>query len=72
MFTANSIYLICVPWPEHGVHRIGEALCALVAVRIVCGVHTAEAKAVEAGPVFYGRCVGCHHAHLQIRLHGVV
>jgi len=56
-----------MPWPEHVVHRIGEALCAHAAVRIVCGVHTAEAKAVEAGPVFYARCVCCHHAHLRIK-----
>jgi hypothetical protein len=54
-------------WPEHIVHRIGEALCALVAVRVICGVHTAKAKAVEAGPVFYGRCVCCHPAHLRIK-----
>jgi hypothetical protein len=33
-----------MPWPEHIVHRIGEALCALVTIRIVCGVHTAEAQ----------------------------
>gem|GEM_PF-2602495 len=56
-----------MPWPEHVVHRIGEALCALVAVRVVCGVHAAEAKAVQAGPVFHGRCVCCHHAHLRIK-----
>jgi hypothetical protein len=59
--------LIYMPRPEHAVHRVGEALFALVTVRIVCGVHTAEAKAVETGPVFYGRCVCCHHAHLQIK-----
>jgi len=54
-------------WPENAVHRVSEALCALVAVRVVCSVHAAEAKAVEAGPVFYGRCVCCHHAHLRIK-----
>ncbi len=59
--------LIYVPRPEHAVHRVSEALFALVAVRVVSGVYTAEAKAVEAGPVFYGRCVCCHHAHLRIK-----
>jgi|BarGraNGADG00211_3_1021988.scaffolds.fasta_scaffold00971_4 hypothetical protein len=54
-------------WPEHVVNGIGEALGALITIRIVCGVHTAKAKAVEAGPVFYGRSVCCHHAHLRIK-----
>jgi hypothetical protein len=51
--------------PKHAVHRGGDALGALVAVRVVGRVHTAETKAVETGPVFQSRCVGCHHAHLQ-------
>jgi len=60
----STFRLIYVPRPKHAVNRVGEALFARVAVWIVCGVHTAEAKAVEAGPVFCRRCVCCHHAHL--------
>jgi hypothetical protein len=61
-----------VPRPEHVVHRIGEALGALITIRIVCGVHTAEAKAVEAGPVFYGVVFVAITLISESRLYGVV
>jgi len=64
--------LTYVPRPKHAVHRVGEALCALAAVRIVCGVHAAEAKTIQAGPVFCGRYVRCHNVHLRSTLHRVV
>ena len=38
-------------WGKHAVHGVGEALCTLGAVWIVC-VHAAEVEAIPAGPVF--------------------
>ena len=67
----SAISLIYMPGAKHAVHRTSEALGALVAVRIVCGVYAAETEAIYAGPVFYGRYVCCHHAHLRSRLYGV-
>ena len=53
---------------KHAVHGVGEALCTLVAVRIVGRVHAAEVKSIQTGAVFYACYVRCHHVHLQATL----
>ena len=57
---------------KHAVHGVGEALCTLVAVRIVGRVHAAEVKSIQTGAVFYARYVRCHKVHLQATLLRVV
>ena len=49
MNSVNAAYLEA----KHAVHSVGEALCTLGAVWIVC-VQAAEVEAIPAGPVFYG------------------
>ena len=57
---------------KHAVHGVGEALCTLVAVRIVGRVHAAEVKSIQTGAVFYARYVRCHNVHLRATVLRVV
>jgi len=52
-------------WAKYAVHRASEALGALVAVRIVCGVHAAEPKtASSVYPVLKRHSQRSHSTHL--------
>src|SRR5665811_2486081 len=56
---------------KHAVHGVGESLCILGAVWIVCG-YASEVEAIPARPLFYGCYVRCHNVHLRSTLHKVV